>query len=171
MDIGGTEVQQMSEGANSYRLGHDVFVLTLLAKGLLGAVQLFTALLLVLGVGDRLPAIAQWLVKAELAEDPNDPIASRIIDLASRFPGSDMTFYAIYFAAHGVLHLAVVAALFRGLIWSYAAAIVVLFAFVFYQIFSWFSSGGIMLLVLSAIDLLVIFLTYREWAHRSAARA
>ena len=54
----------MSKRADSYRLGHDVFVLTLLAKGLLGAMQVVTALMLVFGVSDQLPAIAQWLARA-----------------------------------------------------------------------------------------------------------
>ena len=144
---------------------HRFFVLTLLGKGLLGIVQLVTSVAVYLGITDRLPALAQSLVAAELAEDPNDFLAARILSLASRIPDTDATFYAIYFAAHGLLHVAIVMALLIGSGWAYPSAIVVLCAFIVYQILEWMSVGGVMLLLLSAIDILVIYLTVLEWRH------
>jgi len=60
------------------------------------------------------------------------------------------------------LHVAVVAALLYGARWADYAAIAVLAAFVIYQVLEWFSVGGAMLLVLTAIDLAVIYLTVVE---------
>ena len=67
---------------------------------------------------------------------------------------------ACYVAQH--LHVAVVGALLSGVRWANHAAIAVLGLFVFYQLFEWYAVGGKMLLVLTAIDLFVISLTYRE---------
>ena len=54
------------------------------------------------------------------------------------------------------------AALLYGARWADYAAIAVLAAFVIYQVLEWFSVGGAMLLVLTAIDLAVIYLTVVE---------
>ncbi len=156
----------MSRARGINELGHDVFLLTLMAKGLLGAAQLAAAVAIAFGVSGRLPAVAHWLVKAELAEDPTDFFASRIIALSERLPGADTTFYALYFAAHGLLHLGVVAALLRAKVWAYPVAIAVLGGFIAYQLVEWLAGGGAMLLILSAVDVLVIVLTMREWTRR-----
>jgi uncharacterized membrane protein len=159
------DIKSVNQDNKSETLVHRVFVLTILGKGFLGLVQLATAAAVYLGVTDRLPALARSLVAAELAEDPNDFLAARILSLASKLPDTDATFYAIYFSAHGMLHVAVVLALLFGSAWAYPSAIVVLCAFIVYQILEWMSVGGLMLLVLSAIDLLVIYLTLLEWRH------
>lgn len=152
------------------RMGHRVFVLTLAAKGLLGLVQLAVAAAILSGASQGVPRLAHWLVAAELAEDPADPMASRIMAVAGALPGSATGFYAIYFAVHGLLHVGVVAALVAGAAWAYPATILVLVAFIVYQAVEWLAAGGAMLIVLSAIDVAVIWLTIREWAsHRARA--
>lgn len=155
----------MSSIPEQQQTGHRLFIVTLVAKAVLGAVQLLTAFAIYVGLAEKLPALAQWLFKAELAEDPNDFLATYIISLLGISPTSDLTFYTIYFSAHGVLHIAVVIALLNGASWAHYAAIVVLWAFVAYQMFEWAHVGGTALLILTAIDLLVIFITMRE--HRS----
>ena len=147
------------------KLTHQLFMLTILAKGSLGLIQLATASAIFFGFTDRLPSIAQSLIAAELAEDPNDFLAARILTLVRALPETDMTFYTYYFAAHGLLHVVVVAALLIGANWAYPSAIAVLCVFVVYQTFEWVAVGGTMLPVLSAIDLLVIYLTSIEWKH------
>ncbi len=151
-------------------LAHRFFILTILAKGLLGLVQLATAAAITLGATRLLPSFAQSLVAAELAEDPNDFLAARILSMVARLPEADTTFYALYFAAHGLLHVAVVAALLFSATWAYPFTLLVLCVFVVYQVFEWTAVGGPLLIVLSAIDLLVIYLTVLEWRHRPDPR-
>lgn len=148
------------------RLAHRLFLATLLAKGSLGVIQLAAAVAIHFRTTERLPALAQWLFGAELAEDPNDFLARHIMTLAGTVPKTDMTFYTVYFAAHGLLHVGVVSALLVDAMWAYPASVLVLAAFVLYQILEWIHVGGPMLLVLSLIDLAVIYLTLREWRHR-----
>ncbi len=152
----------MTAETRNHRVEHRVFVATLVAKGALGVVQLLTAVAIYLGLAEKLPAIAQWLFKAELAEDPNDFLATQIVSLVGLAPASDLTFYTTYFSAHGALHIAVVIALLYGASWAHHAAILVLWAFVAYQMFEWMTVGGTALLVLTAIDLAVIYITMRE---------
>jgi uncharacterized membrane protein len=115
-----------------------------------------TAIALYFGLMQHLPSITQWIVQGELSEDPNDFIATRILSLASIAPTSGTTFYTVYFAAHGFLHVTVVAVLLSAARWAKHAAIFVLSLFVIYQLLEWSSVGEKMLLVLTAIDLAVI---------------
>lgn len=148
-------------------LGHRFFLLTLAAKGALGAAQIGIAAAILSGLTREMPRIAHWMVAAELTEDPSDPFARRVIALADALPGTDLTFYAAYFGVHGLLHAGVVVALIVGALWAYPATILVLAAFIVYQSVEWVAAGGTMLLVLSAIDAVVIWLTVKEWAaHR-----
>ncbi|MCG6882244.1 MAG: DUF2127 domain-containing protein [Silicimonas sp.] len=153
-----------------YKVAHRIYILTLAGKGLIGLLQLATAAAIHFQTVERLPALAQSIFAAELAEDPNDFLAARIIGLAGTMPTSDLAFYSLYFAAHGVLHIAIVAALLVGTIWAYPAAIAMLVAFILYQVVEWMSVGGPTLLILSAIDLVVIYLTVLEWRHRRVAK-
>jgi len=147
---------------------HRIFIAVLLGKAVLGAVQLAIAVALYFGVLQYVPLIAEWLVQKELSEDPHDFLASKILSLANMAPTSDATFYMTYFAAHGVLHLGVVGALLWGARWANHAAVAVLSLFVVFQVVEWARMGGAMLLVLTAIDLAVIWLTVRE--HRQNQR-
>ena len=132
---------------------------------MLGVLQVLVAVLLYLGALQYLPAFAQWLVQNELAENPNDYVALKILQFAGSAPATGTTFYTTYFAAHGLLHIVVVAALMSGVRWANHAAVIMLALFVIYQMFEWMSVGGYMLILLTVIDLAVIYLTVREHRH------
>lgn len=146
---------------------HQLFLLTIVAKGLLGFLQLATAAAILFGATQQLPKFAEWIFRAELSQDPKDFLATKIMSIAGSIPHADLSFYTVYFSAHGALHIGIVAALLYGARWADVAAIAVLAAFVVYQVFEWFSIGGTMLLVLTAIDLAVIYLTILEMRRKT----
>lgn len=150
---------------------HLLFLLTILAKGLLGLIQLASAAAVFLGVTQQLPRIAAWLFRAELSEDPGDFLATRIISWAGVVPQTDLSFYMIYFAAHGALHIGIVVALLSGARWADLAAIAILIGFVIYQMLEWASVGGLMLPLLTGIDLAVIGLTLLEIRRKARLSA
>lgn len=158
----GTEYRDTVPAAPDTSTEHRIFIATILAKALLAVVQISTAAALQLGVAAKLPPLLRWLVEKELSEDPKDFVAARVLSWLGNAPPADLTFYKIYFLSHGLLHLVVVAAILRGARWASHAAILVLGGFFAYQMWEWFAVGGRMLLVLSAIDLAVIFLTLRD---------
>lgn len=148
---------------------HRLFLVSILAKGALGLIQLATAAAIATGATARLPGVIQWLVSAELAEDPNDFLAARLMSWAGQVSTSDTTFYLVYFSAHGLLHVGIVAALLTEALWAFPVSIAILAVFVGYQVVEWMTVGGVMLPLLSAIDLAVIALTLVEWRHRRDA--
>lgn len=109
----------------------------------------------------------------ELAEDPGDPVANLLLHSVHPLSASSRHFIGIYLVAHGIVKLALVAGLLRTMLWMYPAAIAIFAAFIAYQLYRFTGSHSPWLLVLSAIDLAVIVLTWHEYRHirpRSAGR-
>lgn len=167
----GTGEPKIDMAGRSARNRHRLYLLVILSKGLLGLSQLAIAAGLYLGLQQNLAPLAEWLVRSELGDDPNDFFATHLMTLGDLATGPVPSFYLIYFTAHGLLHVAVVAALLWGAAWANHAAIGVLALFVVYQMAEWVTVGGVLLLVLSAIDLFVIAVTLMENRDRGEARA
>lgn len=166
MDRGDNDVVRTPEDSAGADLSHVAFLAILIAKGLLGLAQLAIAVLIHFGAVQQLPAIAKWFFREELTQDPTDFIATHILKIIVGADTSHLTFYQAYFAVHGLLHVGIVAALLAGALWAYPLTIAVLILFIVYQAIEWLNIGGPMLLVLTAIDVIVIWLTYIEWQKR-----
>ncbi|MFM7444433.1 MAG: DUF2127 domain-containing protein [Tabrizicola sp.] len=142
---------------------HGVFEVGLIAKGLLAFLETAAGLGLLLTTNSALHRLAGWLTRYELAQDPTDRMALWFQQSAQGFTADSQHFYALYLVSHGVLKLLVVAGLVLRLRWSYPAAMVLLSGFILYQMYEWSLTGSPMLLALSAFDLLMIGLTWREY--------
>lgn len=142
---------------------HKLFEASLLAKGAFALVEGLAGLGLLLTSNARIHAATDWLTRNELIEDPTDPLFSRIARMSNAFDGSSQHFYAIYLLSHGLVKLIVVLMLARRITVAYPLAMIVFAGFVVYQMHRWSLTGSPMMLALSAFDLLVIWLTWREW--------
>ena len=85
--------------------------------------------------------------------------------------GSSLQFGAAYLLLHGVVKIALVAALLRDKIWAYPWMLVFLIVFIVYQVYRMTFAFSIGLLGLTVFDLLVVWLTYREYGKQRALRA
>jgi uncharacterized membrane protein len=143
------------------RLGralHAAFEASLLAKGLLAAAETLSGLVLLLLHQGTLVTLAQRLT--------GDFLANALLHAAQRFSVEAQSFYALYFLSHGGLKLIVVVLLARGVLWAYPGAIVLLSAFILYQLHLWSLDHSVVLLALTGLDLVVIALTWEEWRRR-----
>lgn len=148
-------------------LAHRTYILSLLFKGGIGAAQLAAGLGLALVPTARIKAFANWLARLQLVEDPTDPAALWLAHAMANLPQTVFNFYTIYLMLHGILNLALVAALVARLHWAYPAAILALIGFVIYQTYDFLTGQSAVMLVLSAIDIVVILLIWREWTAQT----
>jgi uncharacterized membrane protein len=70
---------------------------------------------------------------------------------------------------HGVVKIVLVAALLRDKIWAYPWMIAFLIVFIVYQIYRLTFAFSIGLVALTVFDLVVVWLTYREYGKQRAA--
>lgn len=152
-------------------LAHKAYGLSLLAKALIGGLQMAAGLALAAVPTESVIGFVRTLARYELVEDPGDPAALWVLRALTNLPVGAEGFYIVYLLLHGVLNLTLCAALVARLGWSFPVAIAVLVGFIAYQVVEYFGGQGTMMLVLSLVDLLVIVLVLREWRHFRRYRA
>ena len=74
-------------------------------------------------------------------------------------------FTAYYLASHGIVKLFVIIGLWRKKLWYYPTAIVVFASFIVYQLYRFNFTHSIWLLVLTVLDVVVIWLTWHEYKY------
>ncbi len=103
------------------------------------------------------------LLHQELSEDPQDFIATHLLHTSQSFAAGGKHFASWYLLSHGAVKLVLVVELFRNKLWAYPFMIVMLAAFVCYQVYRFALTHSLMMLFLTLFDLLVILVTWLEY--------
>jgi len=146
------------------------FRISLYLKGLDGLLECIGGVLLLLVSPNLINHWATRLTQGELSEDPNDFIASHILKTAHHLTGSSLKFGAAYLLAHGIVKIFLVVAVLRDHLWAYIALIGVTVLFVIYQLYRLTDKFSIGLVLLTLFDLLIIYLTQKEYRNQLARR-
>jgi uncharacterized membrane protein len=152
-----------------------VFRVTLWCKALDGLLECVGGLLLLIATPVQIQFVAHLLTRGELAEDPHDFVATQLLAASHSLEQGHVSFWgALYLLSHGLIKLVLVWAILRDHVWAYPWMIAFLAGFIVYQTYSMTHhlTGG--LLFLTLFDLLVAWLTVREYRRvrrtRRAAR-
>jgi len=140
-----------------------VFEVGIILKGLNGFLELVGGVLLLVVSPAAIKGIVRTLTVGELSEDPHDLIATRLLHTAGGLTGAGLTFGAVYLLIHGVVKVTLVIALLRNQLWAYPWMITVLLAFIAYQIYLIILSPTPGLVALTAFDVFIVVLTWREY--------
>jgi uncharacterized membrane protein len=128
---------------------HQVFVVSVLAKGAHALVEIVAGLALYLFSADALARGLDELDKGGW--------------LSRHFPLTEQHFYAFYLLSHGLVKSVLVFGLLREKLWAYPASIAVFGAFIAYQLYRYSYTQEIALIGLSIFDLFVIALAVHEY--------
>jgi uncharacterized membrane protein len=145
------------------RLLHRLFEASLAIKGLLTSAEALAGLGLLLTPNALVARFVYWVTHFQIAEHPDDTLASWTLRAVQQFPVPTQHFYALYLLAHGGLKLTMVILLWRKVVWAYPASMVVLAGFVGYQLYEFVHAGSPFLLLLAIFDLVMIGLVWQEW--------
>ena len=128
---------------------HQIFVVSVLAKGLHALIEIAGGFALYLLSSDR---IARWLDEVGHGQW-----------LARHFPVTEQHFYAFYLLSHGIVKSVLVVGLLKEKLWAYPASFVVFGLFIAYQLYRYSFTHDVGLILLSIFDLFVIFLAVHEY--------
>jgi len=106
------------------------------------------------------------LTAKELLHYPEDRIACALRHFAEELGTGRHTFATVYLVAHGVVKVALAAGLLRNQRWAFPFGIVTLLAFAGYQAYRFTHTHSLLLPVLSAVDVAIAWLVWREWRLR-----
>ncbi|MEV8148007.1 DUF2127 domain-containing protein [Arthrobacter sp. NPDC080073] len=144
------------------------FRVSLILKGLDGVLELIGGILLLIVTPRQIDDLVRFLTQHELAQDPHDFLANSLVHLSSNLSGSATLFGAIYLLLHGLVKIVLVWAVLKDKLWAYPWMIAFLLVFILYQgyriavAFSW----GLVLL--TAFDIFIVWITAREYRIHKA---
>lgn len=148
------------------------FRISLYLKGLDGLLETLGGILLLLIKPEQINHFARWITEGELSQDKHDFIANHILKTAHDLTGASLIFGALYLLSHGLVKIYLVFEVLRGHLWAYLALITVTGLFVVYQVYRLaVVKFSISLLLLTLFDLLIIYLTQKEYRRHMTAKA
>lgn len=149
---------------------HVSFGIGLAVKAVDGALEIIGALLLLFLSPSRMNSLVRFLTQRELTEDPRDVIANLLLGLAQNFSVNTQYFGVFYLAAHGIINCFLVFFLWRRKLWAYPLAMAALILFIVYQIYKYAISPSVLLILLTVFDLVMLYLTYKEYKRMKVFR-
>jgi uncharacterized membrane protein len=107
--------------------------------------------------------LAILITRPELSEDPADIIANYLVKVAGNFSLGAQIFVTVYLLSHGVIKVFLVFFLLKKKLWAYPLAIFFFSAFVIYQAYRFFLDYSPAMLLLTILDIVIIYLTWVEY--------
>jgi uncharacterized membrane protein len=149
------------------------FQASLILKALFALVETVGGLLAYFVNQESVLDFAQAITQAELAEDPRDIVANYLLHQAEHLSVSAQHFAALYLLSHGIIKLVLIGGLLRRKLSFYPTAIIVFILFVLYQLYLYGFTHSVSLLLITALDVVVVGLTWHEYRYlrRLAARS
>ena len=142
---------------------HQIFELSILLKGAHALVECVGGLALAIVNTSTIVGWVNALTQDELIEDPNDFVATHLLNLANNFSLTAQHFYAFYLLSHGIIKAFLVIGLLRNRLWAYPVSLIVLGLFIVYQLYRYSYTHGFGLIVLTVFDVIVMWLIWHEY--------
>jgi uncharacterized membrane protein len=144
---------------------HLAFDISLLFKGVLAVFEVIGGILAYFVSQQFLLQIVSAITQEELTEDPRDFIANYLVHSVQYLSISAEHFAAFYLLAHGIIKLWLIVGLLRKKLWYYPTAIIVFSLFIIYQLYRFNFTHSIWLLLITIVDIIVIWLTWHEYKY------
>ena len=146
------------------------FQTSITLKGLDGLLEILGGFLFLGRNPARVNAIVAAITKGELLSDPHDFMATHLLHASQHMMGEARYFYFFYLASHGVAKVVLVVALWLNRMWAYPAMIVMLVAFIVYQLYRMTFAPSWFLVLLTLFDAVVIWLTWAEYKKQRSLK-
>jgi uncharacterized membrane protein len=139
------------------------FEVGLVLKGIFAVLEIIGGVLVYFVTQQFLLNLILAVTKHELIEDPGDVVTRYLIQFAQEFSVSSRLFTSFYLLSHGILKLFLIVGLMQRKLSYYPAAIFIFTLFIVYQLYRFSFTHSIWLLLLTLLDLIVIWLTWHEY--------
>lgn len=144
---------------------HNLFIVSLSAKALNGILEIFGSILLWFIDPEKTPILIRKIFQYELLEDPNDFVLNHLLSVVEKFSSDIRLFGFLYLLSHGLVKIILVIFLIKKKIWAYPLAGFIFLFFILYQTHLYINNHSVFLLVLNLIDVLIVFLIWREYKN------
>jgi uncharacterized membrane protein len=144
---------------------HVFFNLSLIIKAVSAAIEFIVGFFVLFISQATVLKVALFLTRRELLQDPGDFFAHYLIRSAEHFSSGSKLFIFVYLLSHAVIKLAVVVALIQRKLWAYPFSYIVLWSFVLYQMYRFYFTHSLWLILLTIFDFIVLWLIWKEHSY------
>ncbi|NMM27823.1 MAG: DUF2127 domain-containing protein [Glaciimonas sp.] len=144
---------------------HVVFEISLMFKGAFALAEIAASIFVYFVSRQFLLDLVHAITQTELTEDPRDFVANYLLHAAQGLSISSQHFTAFYLLSHGIIKLWLIIGLWRKKLGYYPAAIAIFGLFILYQVYRYSFTHALSLLLITALDVVVIGLTWFEYQH------
>jgi uncharacterized membrane protein len=144
---------------------HLIFEVSLFIKGTFAVFEIVGGVLAYFISQQLVLRIVTILTQGELIEDPRDMVANYLLHAAQHLSVGTRHFTALYLLSHGAIKLWLILGLLRERLWYYPTAMIVFVLFIAYQLYRFTFTHSIFLLLITALDVIVIVLTWHEYRY------
>lgn len=117
-----------------------------------------------------LSKIALDFLGYDLPLDPHDFIATHLFRATMHLANGSKHFASLYLVTHGLIKVVLVTALWFDALWAYPVTIFVFGVFSVYQVYRFTHTHSVALVLLTVFDVLIIWLTLREYRDQKWIR-
>ena len=144
---------------------HLVFEVILWLKGAFALSETVAGVAAFFVTKQFLLGLVDWVTRHEFAQDPHDLIANLLLHSVQNLSISAQSFAALYLLAHGVVKLWLIIGLLRERLWYYPTAMVIFGLFIGYQLYRYTFTHSVWLLLITVLDIAMIWLTWHEYRY------
>ena len=149
---------------------HLAFEVSLFLKGAFAVAEIVSGIGVYFVTQQFVLRLVERITRAELLEDPRDFVANYLFQSAQHFSVSTRNFTAAYLLSHGIVKLWLIVGLLRAKLAYYPVAIAVFGLFIVYQLYRFSATHSLWLLLITAVDVVVIGLTWHEYQYLRRSR-
>lgn len=142
---------------------HYGFEAGLLVKGIDGLLEIIGGMAMLFIGPAAAGHLVRYLTAHEISEDPGDLLAGLLIAISHDYSVSMQIFMVVYLLSHGLVKIIMVYLLQNRKLWAYPASVAFLALFIIYQLYRFACGHSPLMLVLSLIDMVIIWLVLEEY--------
>jgi uncharacterized membrane protein len=140
------------------------FIVALYIKGIDGAFETIGGILLFFLSKNEMSRFVQFLTQHEIFGFHHNWLANKAWELLDKETVKLQLFQAFYLLLHGILKLILVWGLLKKVLPLYVASMIILTAFISYEIYHWTHTHSIFLMFFTFLDMLILALVIKEYA-------
>ncbi len=144
------------------------FDISIALKGIDGVLEVIGGVLVLLLSPAQMGGFASFITHTELSEDPHNFLANIILKTLTHISPHAKLVSAIFLLGHGLVKIFLVWQLFRGRLWAYPLAIVIILCFIVFQIIQIVHGHSLLLVGLTMLDAIIVVLAWQEYNVKKA---
>lgn len=145
---------------------HESFLVGIILKGLHALLETVGGIVLLKVPVETINRVVMSILTQNLSQDPHDFVVTSLHRGFERLADGGSHFASWYLLSHGGVKLCLVLALLWNKLWAYPLMILVLAAFIGYQVYRIALTHSVPMILLTVFDLVVIVLVWIEYRQQ-----